>query len=75
MGESAGMLALRFHVKRGEESHFVQELGRWSEAALAEGVRRCVEAEQAIKTGKETPEMALTLLTLTLGRGELAHVL
>jgi DNA polymerase-3 subunit delta len=74
-GESAGMLAMRFHVKRGEENRFVQELGRWSEEALAEGVRQCVEAEQAIKTGKEMPEMALTLLTLALCRGELAHVL
>jgi DNA polymerase-3 subunit delta len=73
MGESAGMLGMRFHVKRGEETHFVQDLGRWSEDALAEGVRQCVEAEQAIKTGKETPEMAMTLLTLALSRAESAY--
>jgi DNA polymerase-3 subunit delta len=65
-GESASILAMRFHLKRGEENRFAQELGRWSEDALAEGLGQCVETEQAIKTGKETPEMALTLLTLSL---------
>jgi len=75
MGESAGMLAMRFHIKRGEEDRFRQELARWSEENLIEGIRQCVETEQAMKTGKETPEMALTLLTLSLGHRELAHVL
>lgn len=72
MGENTAILAMRFHVKRGEEGRFMQELGRWSEEALADGVRQCVGAEQSIKTGKETPEMALTLLTLGLSRSELA---
>ena len=37
------------------------------EAGLLEWVIvSCVEAQQSIKTGKETPEMALTLLTLRL---------
>lgn len=31
-----------------------------------EGLSHCVEAHQSIKTGKETPAMALTLLTLRL---------
>ncbi len=73
--ENASMLAMRFHLKRGEESRFVQELGRWSEDALTEGLGQCVETEQAIKTGKETPEMALTLLTLGLCRGQAVHAL
>jgi DNA polymerase-3 subunit delta len=75
MGESAGMLGMRFHLKRGEENRFLQELGLWSEAALADGIRQCVETEQAIKTGKETPEMALTLLTLSLDCGKLVNAL
>ena len=75
MGENTGMLAMRFHIKRGEEHRFMQELARWSEEDLAEGIRQCVETEQATKTGKETPEMALTLLTLGLCRRELAHAL
>jgi DNA polymerase-3 subunit delta len=33
---------------------------------LTEGLSFCVEAHQSIKTGKETPSMALTLLTLRL---------
>jgi DNA polymerase-3 subunit delta len=65
-GQNAAMLGMRFHVKRGEEHRFVQELDRWSEEALVEGLRQCVEADEGIKTGKETPEMALTLLTLSL---------
>jgi len=73
MGESAGMLSMRFHIKRGEENRFKQELARWSEEHLTEGIRQCVETEQAIKTGKETPEMGLTLLTLGLCRGEAVH--
>src|SRR6266404_1439094 len=69
-GENAAMLAMRFRVRRGEENRFAQELARWSEEALTEALGQCVETEQAIKTGKETPEMALTLLTLGLCRGE-----
>jgi len=75
-GDNAAMLGMRFHLKRGEESRFVQELGRWSEDALTEGLGQCVETEQAIKTGKETPEMALTLLTLSLCRSrEVVHAM
>jgi DNA polymerase-3 subunit delta len=69
-GENAAMLAMRFRVRRGEENRFFQELSRWSEEALVDAVGQCVEAEQLIKTGKETPEMALTLLTLSLGGRE-----
>ena len=72
-GENAAMLGMRFRIRRGEENRFAQELARWSEEALAEAIGQCVEAEQAIKTGKETPEMALTLLTLGLCRGEPVH--
>jgi DNA polymerase-3 subunit delta len=72
-GENPAMLAMRFHLKRGEENRFAQELGRWTEEMLTDGLVQCVETEQAIKTGKETPEMALTLLTLGLCRRELAH--
>ena len=72
-GENASLLAMRFRIKRGEEGRFVQELGRWSEDALMEGIKSCVETEQAIKSGKETPEMALTLLTLGLCRAEPVH--
>jgi DNA polymerase-3 subunit delta len=74
-GESSAILAMRFHIKRGEENRFGQELARWSEEELIEGLRICLEAEQSIKTGKETPEMALTLLTLGLSRRETAHAL
>jgi DNA polymerase III subunit delta len=73
-GENAALLAMRFRLKRGEEGRFVQELGRWSEDVLAEGIKSCVETEQAIKSGKETPEMAMTLLTLGLCGGEPVHV-
>jgi DNA polymerase III subunit delta len=71
--ESSAILAMRFHVRRGGENEFVQDLSHWSEEALVNSVERCVEAENAIKRGKETPEMALTLLTLGLCRGEMAH--
>jgi DNA polymerase-3 subunit delta len=74
-GENVSMLGMRFHLKRGEENRFVQELSRWSEDDLMEGIGQCVGTEQAIKTGKETPEMALTLLTLSLGSRQAAHVL
>jgi DNA polymerase-3 subunit delta len=70
LGGNVTMMAMRFHIKRGEENRFRQELDRWTEEALTEGLRQCVETEQTIKTGKETPEMGLTLLTLALGRAE-----
>ncbi len=73
--ENPMMLAMRFHLKRGEEGRFIQELGRWSEEALTEALGQCVDTEQAIKTGKQTPEMALTLLTLGLCRGQASHAL
>ena len=74
-GESPAMLGMRFHVKRGEENRFAQDLARWSEEGLMIGLESCVTAEQRIKTGKETPEMALTLVTLELGRLQPAHAL
>ena len=73
MAGNTTMLAMRFHVKRGEENRFRQELDRWTEEALTDGIHQCVETEQAIKTGKETPEMGLTLLTLALCRGEAVY--
>jgi DNA polymerase III subunit delta len=72
-GENLSMLAMRFHLRRGEENRFMRDLGRWSEEDLVEGIGACLQAEQAIKTGKENPEMSLTLLTLRLG--ELTHAL
>ena len=72
-GENAAMLAMRFRIRRGEENRFVQELARWSQEGLTDAVGQCVEAEQSIKTGKETPEMALTLLTLGLCGSEMAY--
>jgi DNA polymerase III delta subunit len=42
------------------------ELERRPMEELLEGVSCCVEAHQSIKSGKETPSMALTLLTLRL---------
>ncbi|MFA5974834.1 MAG: DNA polymerase III subunit delta [Elusimicrobiota bacterium] len=65
-GENPSVLAMRFHIRRGEENRFSQELMLWDETELTMGLQRCVETEQRIKTGKETPEMALTLLTLSL---------
>jgi DNA polymerase III delta subunit len=65
------MLAMRFHIKRGEEKRFQQDLDHWNEDKLAEGIHHCVKTEQAIKTGKETPDMALTLLTLSLCQNEI----
>jgi DNA polymerase-3 subunit delta len=49
-----------------DEGQLLQDLERRSAAELVEGLSCCVEAHQTIKTGKETPEMALTLLTLRL---------
>jgi DNA polymerase-3 subunit delta len=58
--ETASSLAMRFHVRRGQENAFYQELKRWSEEDLADGFQRCVLAESRIKSGRETPEIALT---------------
>ena len=69
------MMGMRFHIKRGEEHRFVQELSRWSEKDLIDGIGECLQMEQAIKTGKETPDMALTLLTLGLCGAQAADVL
>lgn len=74
-GNNASMMGMRFHIKRGEEHRFIQELNRWSEADLMEGIGLCLQMEQAIKTGKETPDMALTLLTLGLCGAQAANVL
>ncbi len=74
-GENASLLAMRFHIRRGEENLFVRELGRWSEAELVAGIGDCVNAEQSIKSGKEQPDMALTLLTLRLGGLQAADAL
>lgn len=69
--EPAANLAMRFHVKRGEEGRFAQELGRWTEEELIDAVRRCVEIDQALKTGQETPSVGMTLLTLEITKGRL----
>jgi len=67
--EPASNLAMRFHVKRGEENRFAQELARWREEELTEAIRLCVETEQALKTGQETPLVGITLLTLRITSG------
>jgi DNA polymerase-3 subunit delta len=74
-GENAAMLAMRFHLKRGEENQFVREMGRWTEAALMKAIEDSLQAEQSIKSGKENPEMSLSLLTLRLCGLESAHLL
>ena len=74
-GENPQTIAARFNLKRGDEYRFLEELKRFSVEDLTEGIAACVSAEQAIKTGKETPEMGLTLLTLRLGRFETADAL
>jgi DNA polymerase III subunit delta len=69
-GEGAAMLAMRFHLRRGEENRFLKDLGRWSEKDLMDGIGQCLEIEQAVKTGKEEPDMGITLLSLRLcGQG------
>ncbi len=73
--ENPQAVAARFNLKRGEEYRFLEELKRFSEEDLTEGIAACVAAEQAIKTGKENPDMALTLLTLRLGRFESVNAL
>lgn len=69
--DSPAVLALRFHVRRGEEHRFAQELARWSEDELTDALDECLKAEQSIKTGKELPAMALTFAVLRLCRLEL----
>lgn len=71
--ESLPALARRFHLRRGEENAFLQELEKLSEEELVNGISACLEADQSIKTGKETPEMALSLLVLRLGRFDLLN--
>jgi DNA polymerase III subunit delta len=51
---------------RRDDGWILQELEKRSVEELVEGLSYCVEAHQTIKTGKETPAMALTLLTLRL---------
>ena len=65
--ETPMSLAMRFHVRRGQENAFVQELRRWHPDELAAGLQRCVDAEQRIKSGRETPAIALTGVCLSLG--------
>ncbi len=71
--EPAAVLAMRFHIRKGEENRFLQELSRWSMEDLTESLSLCLEAEESIKSGKEMPEMSLTLLTLGLCRSEGAY--
>jgi DNA polymerase-3 subunit delta len=67
-GDSPQALAARFRLRRGEENQFFHDLNGYSENDLMEGLTACVEADASIKTGKENPEMALTLLTLRFCR-------
>ncbi len=69
-GENTAMLAMRFHIRRGEENRFIQELAGWDVEQLTDALSASVETEESIKSGKETPEMALTLLTLGLCRNQ-----
>lgn len=66
-GEPASMLAMRFHLRRGEEHRFSQELARWEEHELTRALASAIQAEQDMKTGQDTPIMRLTLLTVELG--------
>ncbi len=66
--EPAAAMAMRFHVRRGEENQFARELSLWREDELIDSLNLAVLTEQGIKTGKETPAMGLTLLTLELGK-------
>jgi DNA polymerase-3 subunit delta len=56
----------KWQGRRGDESLVMRDLEKRPVEELVEGLSCCVEAHQSIKTGKETPEMALTLLTLRL---------
>lgn len=69
------MVGLRYGVRRGDENRFIQDVARWSEKELTDALAECLSADQAIKTGKDTPEMAMTLLTLRLGGFELTQTL
>lgn len=72
-GQNPATLAMRFHIRRGEENRFIQELAAWDAEELTGAMGACVEAEESIKSGKETPEMALTLLTLGLCGNQRAY--
>jgi len=73
--ENPALLALRFHVRRGQENQFARELLQWGEGELVEAIGACVEAERSIKSGKEEPGMALTLLNLRVGGLKVADAL
>lgn len=62
----SGMMGMRYGVRRGDENRFIQDLGRWKDDELMTALTECLRTDQAIKTGKETPDMAMTLLTLRL---------
>ncbi len=74
-GGNAAMFGMRFHIRRGEENRFIQELARWSEKDFLDAIGLCLQAEQSVKSGKETPAMALTLLALGLCNRQAADVL
>lgn len=63
--ETAMSLSMRFHLRRGQENAFMQELRRWSEDELSTGLHQCVLADQRIKSGRETAEIALTGVCLS----------
>lgn len=71
--ENSSTWAARFRLRRGEENQFIQDMAKLSMDELIGGVAQCVTGEQAIKTGQETPEMVLTLLTLGLCRFQMVH--
>ena len=68
--ESATAIAMRFFVKRGEESQWIRDLRRWTPEELASRIDDMARAEEQVKFGKETPKMALTALCLGFGAGE-----
>ena len=63
--ETAMSLSMRFHLRRGQENTFMQELKKWSEDELSTGLHQCVLADQRIKSGRETAEIALTGVCLS----------
>lgn len=71
----AGNMGFRYGVRRGDENRFAQDMNRWTEEELTAALTDCLLADQAIKTGKETPDMAMTLLTLRLCGLQPAHAL
>jgi len=72
--ETSTSLSMRFFLRRGQEGAFIQELKRWSEEDLTDGIQACVQAESSVKSGRETPETALTMLCLRLGRLETGNL-